>query len=124
MQIDKSAGILRQCAVVLALTSAMAVGKTSVAGTTVLFEQPSESAIANNFYVAHVTHAGLPTGSWDLVALQPNPNTKNGQFVPTSWDAGSKTGFIPTSPATAQLGFRNVAGTSTAQMRARRSVPT
>ena len=37
-------------------------------------------------------------------------------LVPTSWNAGSKTGFVPTSPSTAQRGFLNQVGTSTAQM--------
>jgi hypothetical protein len=115
MHIDKSSGILRQCVAVLTLTAAV-VGSTSVAGTTVLFEQQLESGIANNFFVAHVTKAGVPTGTFDLVLWQPDPYTSTGYLVPTSWDAGSQTGFVPTSPSTAQLGFRNQVGTSTAQM--------
>jgi len=110
-------GILRGCVGVLTLTAAVTVGSASVAaGTTVLFEQPLESGITNNLFVAHVTKAGMPTGSWDLVLLQPNPYTSTGNLVPTSWNAGSQTGFVPASPSTAQLGFRNLAGTSTAQM--------
>jgi hypothetical protein len=115
MHIDKSSGILRQCVAILTLTAAVTVGSTSVAGTTVLVEQPLVSGITHNFFVAHVTKAGMPTGVFDLVLLQPDPFT-SGYLVPTTWDAGSQTGFVPTSPSTAQLGFRNQVGTSTAQM--------
>jgi hypothetical protein len=116
MRIDRRSELLRQCVVVLTLTAAITFGSTGVAGTTDLFAQPLESGIANNVYVAHVDNGGLPTGSWDLVVLQKDPFTSTGRLVPTSWNAGSKTGFVPTSPSTAQLGFRNQVGTSTAQM--------
>jgi len=116
MRIAKNSGILRQCVAFLTLTAAATVGSTSVPGSTVFFEQPLESGIANRVYVAHVDHGGLPTGSWDLVVLQKDPFTATGRLVPTSWNAGSKTGFVPASPSTAQLGFRNQVGTSTAQM--------
>jgi hypothetical protein len=112
----KSSGIPRRCVGFLTLTAAVTIGSASVAGTTELFEQPLESDIAGHFFVAHVTKAGMPTGVFDLVALQPNPHSSTGQLVATSWDAGSKTGFVPTSPSTAQLGFRNQTGSSTAQM--------
>jgi hypothetical protein len=37
--------------------------------------------------------------------------------VPTTWDAGTQTGFVPTSSlSTTQLGFQNKPGTTTAQM--------
>ncbi len=118
MRIDQNSGLLRRCVVVIVSTLAAGgtVASTSVAGTTIFFEQPSESGIAGNVYVAHVDKGGLPTGSWDLVVLQPDPFTSTGYLVPTSWNAGSKTGFVPASPATAQVGFRNQVGTSTAQM--------
>ena len=115
MNFDKGSGILRPCVAVMTLTAAVTVGSTGVAGTTNLFEQPLESGIASNLFVAHVTKAGMPKGTFDMVVLQPNPLTSNGYLVPTSWNAGSKTGFAPTSPSTAQLGFLNKAGTSTAQ---------
>jgi len=116
MRIDTNWGLLRQCILGLALTAVGTVGSTSVAGTTVLFQQPLESGIANNIYVAHADKGGLPVGSWDQVVMQEDPFTSTGHLVPTSWNAGSKTGFVPDSPSTAQLGFRNQAGTSTAQM--------
>jgi hypothetical protein len=48
---------------------------------------------------------------------QPNPNSPTGQLVPTAWDAGSETGFTPSTPLSAmQLGFQDIAGSSTAQM--------
>jgi hypothetical protein len=115
MHVDKGSRILRQCAAVLTLTAAATVGTTSVAATN-LFEQPLESGIASNMFVAHVTKAGMPKGTFDLVLLQPNPETSTGYLVPTSWNAGSKTGFEPASPSIAQLGFRNQVGASTAQM--------
>ena len=116
MRIATNSGILRQCVAFLILTGVVTVGSTSVPGTTVFFEQPLESGIANRVYVGHVDNGGLPTGSWDLVVLQQDPFTSTGRLVPTSWNAGSKTGFVPTSPSSAQLGFRNQLGTSTAQM--------
>lgn len=115
MQINWNSGILRRGIAVSTLAAAVTVSSASVAGTTVLFEQPSESGITNNIFVAYVTKAGMPKGKWDMIAFQPDPYT-NGYLVPTSWDAGSKTGFTPSSPSTAQQGFRNQTGTSTAQM--------
>jgi hypothetical protein len=52
-----------------------------------------------------------------MVLWQPNPSNAEGQLVPTAWDAGSQTGFTPSSSLNAtQLGFQNKPGTSTAQM--------
>jgi hypothetical protein len=52
-----------------------------------------------------------------MVLWQPNRFQPGGELVATGWDAGSMTGFTPAAPATtAQLGFQNVASTSTAQM--------
>jgi hypothetical protein len=116
MHTDQSSGLSRQFVVFLSLTAAVMLSATSIAGTTVLIEQPTVSGIAKNIFVAHVAKAGMPTGTFDLVVEQPDPFTSTGNLVPTTWDAGSQTGFTPASPSTAQLGFRNVAGTSTAQM--------
>jgi hypothetical protein len=120
MPIDKGSRILRQSVSALILAAIATAGSASEPATTtttnILFEQPLESGITNNIYVAHADTGGLPKGSWDLVALQKDPFTPTGILVTTPWDAGSQTGFTPTSPGTAQLGFRNVAGTSTAQM--------
>ena len=102
--------------VVLAVITGGTSASAGIAGTTNLFEQPLESGIASHVYVAHVDQGGLPTGSWDLVVLQKDPFTSTGRLVPTSWNVGAKTGFVPSSPSTAQLGFRNQIGTSTAQM--------
>ena len=116
MHIDRRLGLLRYCAAISTLAAGAAVGSTAQAGTTVLFEQPLKSGIANNVYVAHVDKGGLPTGTFDMVVEQSDPDTAKGNLVVTAWDAGSQTGFTPTSPSTAQLGFRNQAGTTTAQM--------
>ncbi len=52
-----------------------------------------------------------------MILWQPNPSSSNGQLVPTGWNAGSMTGFSPSSPLDSmQLGFQNTTGTSTAQM--------
>ena len=116
MQFVKSLGILRQSVAVLTLVTAVSAGSISLAaGTTVLFEQPAVAGIANNVYIAHVSEGGLPHGSFDMIFEQAVPSS-TGKPVPTGWNAGSQTGFVPTSPSTAQLGFRNVTGTSTAQM--------
>jgi hypothetical protein len=116
MHTDQSSGLSRQIVVFLTFTAAVMVSAASFAGTTVLIEQPTVSGIAKNIFVAHVAKSGMPTGSFDLVVEQPDPFTSTGNLVTTTWDAGSQTGFTPTSPATAQLGFRNLSGTSTAQM--------
>ena len=82
-----------------------------------LFQQPQEAGIAGSFFVPPAAHSSPPTGIFTLILWQPNPNTSNGQLVPTTWDAGSQTGFTPPSPLTTmQLGFQNTPGTSTAQM--------
>jgi hypothetical protein len=85
-------------------------------GGAVLFQQPQESGIAGQFFVPLATHTPPQTGIFELILWQPNPDTADGELVPVTWDAGSETGFTPTSPSTAQLGFQNQAGTSTAQM--------
>lgn len=87
------------------------------ATTNILFEQPQESGIAGHLLVPTATHKAPSKGVFELVLWQPNPDVSNGQLVPTTWDAGAQTGFIPPSPlSTTQLGFQNKAGTSTAQM--------
>lgn len=115
MHLDQQFGITRQCVAALTFTAALVTTATSAAAATILFEQPLESGIANNIFVAHVSKGGMPTGSFGMVIEQPDPFT-SGYLVNTSWNAGSQTGFAPLSPSTAQLGFRNQAGTSTAQM--------
>lgn len=116
MHTDRSSGFPGQFVAVVIFAAAVTVGATSVAGTTVLIEQPTVSGIADNIFVAHTAKTGMPTGTFGLVVEQPDPFTSSGNLVTTSWDAGSQTGFVPTTPSTAQLGFRNQAGTSTAQM--------
>jgi hypothetical protein len=92
-------------------------GSSTSSGTTVLFEQPTESGIIGNLFVPLATDTALPKGVFELVLWQPNPNTSNGQLMATEWDAGSVTGFTPSDPlSTTQLGFQNKPGTSTAQM--------
>jgi hypothetical protein len=92
-----------------------APGGTS--GATILFEQPQESGIAGHLVVPLADHTSPPTGVFEMVLWQPNPDMPDGQLMPTTWNASSETGFAPSSSlATTQLGFQNEAGTSTAQM--------
>jgi hypothetical protein len=104
--------------VLLGLGMAAGVGSTAQAATTgtILFEQPLVSGIAGNFFVPPATHSPPPKGVFEMVLWQPDRFTANGLPVPTGWDAGARTGFIPGSASIAQLGFQNKAGTSTGQM--------
>src|SRR5579862_4659158 len=105
---------LRRC-VIASILAVVTAGLASAAGTsTPLLEQPLESGIANNVFVADVDK--VPLGSWEMVIGQKSPYTATGRLVTTAWNAGSQTGFTPVSPSTAQVGYRNKAGTSTVQM--------
>jgi len=112
MRTRKGWRIASHTSVLLALSTAMATAST----TTVVFDQPLESGISTGLWVAPATHMGVPKGTFQLVLWQSDHYTSNGLPVPTAWDAGSQTGFTPSSPSTAQLGFQNKPGTSTAQM--------
>jgi hypothetical protein len=92
-------------------------GGSSVPGTaTVLFEQPQLSGITGNFVAPTAAHKAPPKGEFTMVLWQADRFQANGEPVPTAWDAGSQTGFTPTDAMGAQLGFRNLSGSSTAQM--------
>lgn len=84
--------------------------------TTVLFEQPQVTGIAGHFADPLATHTAAPEGAFAMVLWEPDRFQSNGQPVPTGWDAGSQTGFTPSDAMSAQLGFQNQTGTSTAQM--------
>jgi hypothetical protein len=137
MHLDKNRANLGLWLAVLTLTSALtgcggsgggssaASGTTSSSGsgssgssgtTTTLFEQPQESGISGHLVVPLANHTPAPTGVFELVLWQPNPFVSDGELVPTTWDAGAQTGFVPSSPSTMQLGFQNQNGTTTAQM--------
>jgi len=82
----------------------------------ILFEQPSLSDIAGNFFVPPAEHSPPRVGVFTLILWQPNPNQQDGELVPTGWPAGEKTGFYPSAPlARHQAGFRDMPGTSTVQ---------
>jgi hypothetical protein len=93
-------------------TSASAGGTGTV---TTLLEQPQASGIAGNVVVPLANNSTPPTGTFILVVEQPDPFTKNGELVPTAWNASSQTGFAPSNPMSDQLGFQDTPGTSTAQ---------
>lgn len=108
-------------AVWLAASSTLAspsIAATTAGTNTILFTQPEVTSIESNIFVANVTKAGVPTGTFDLVSWNKSPKTPSGTLVPTTWNAGSMTGFTPTSTSGTQLGFQNESGTSTAQMEA------
>jgi hypothetical protein len=86
-------------------------------GTTVLFTQPQESDIAGHFSVPVAVRSPAPIGVFEMILWQANPSSSNGQLVPTGWNAGSMTGFSPSSPLESmQQGFQNTTSTSRAQM--------
>ena len=77
----------------------------------------SKSGIAGNLAVPlAATPTPVPVGTFTLVLWQPNRFQASGLLVATGWDAGTQTGFTPANPSTAQLGFQDLSGTSTAQM--------
>lgn len=85
--------------------------------TVILFEQPLESGIAGHLLVPRAVHISPPKGVFAMILWQPNPANPGGLLVPTTWDAGSQTGFTPSSPLNVtQLGFQDRPGTSTAQV--------
>lgn len=89
----------------------------SASSPQILLEQPQdESGIAGNLVVPPATQTAPPTGVFTLVLWQSNRFQPDGELIPTGWDAGSQTGFTPSAPLTAQLGFQDTANTSTAQM--------
>jgi len=112
--------IASHTSIVLTISTAMAAASTNLAGSTTTvqmpFDQPLENGIANGLLVPPATGKGVPKGQFELILWQVDHYTSNGLPVPTAWDAGSQTGFTPLSPSTAQLGFQNKSGTSTAQM--------
>jgi len=118
-------GMLRRGAATLAMLPVVTIGfgvaqaapaATNSTVTTVLFQQPKMAGIAGNLVVPPATGKPVPFGAFKLVLWQPNRFQASGQLVVAGWSAGSHTGFTPAYPLTAQLGFRNIAGTSTAQM--------
>ncbi len=97
--------------------SATDVSNGPPSNPTILFQQPQESGISGHFFVPPATHTPPPKGLFELVLWQPNPSSPDGLLVPTTWDAGSQTGFTPPAPlSAAQLGFQDNPGASTAQM--------
>ena len=82
----------------------------------VIFQQPQLSGPAGSFHVPLAEHGYPSEHTFNLVLWQPNPARSDGELVPTSWDAGSMTGFEPDQPlADHQLGFRDEDGASTVQ---------
>jgi hypothetical protein len=97
-------------------SDATATSGTGATPATMLFEQPQEGGIAGQLVVPNASGGSpVPEEVFALVLWQPNRFQSNGLLVPTGWDAGSRTGFTPANPSTAQLGFQDVAGSSAAQ---------
>jgi len=91
-------------------------GTGTPAVSTVLFQQPQEDGIGGHFFVPLAPQGTRPKGEFSLVLWQVDPFTSNGELVPTSWDAGSETGFTPSTTLNTELGFQDKPGTTTAQM--------
>lgn len=84
--------------------------------TTMIFQQPTLTGIADNWYVANVSTGGLPQGVFTLVAWNPNIHDKSGEYVASTWDAAADTGFTPSNLSEAQLSMQNKTGSTTAQI--------
>jgi hypothetical protein len=82
----------------------------------VLVKQPRADGIGGRLLEPHLTHVTPGSGELHLVLWQANPHKADGTLVPTTWAAGSKTGFYPAAPLEGkQLGFEDRDGSSTAQ---------
>ena len=87
----------------------------AVLGATSLFEQPVAAGI-NLLTSPAVPHLRDTPGVFTMLNWQTNPNTASGNLVVNKLSVAAKTGFAPVDPATAQLGYRNSATATTAQM--------
>lgn len=76
----------------------------------ILLEQPSNATLAEHFHLS----AKRVISPFALKAIQVNPNTSNGAFVPASWPMGTKTGFFP--PPGCQLGMTDTPGSTGVQI--------
>ncbi len=76
----------------------------------VLLEQPSHATLAEHFHLS----AKRVISPFALKAIQRNPNTSNGAFVPASWPMGTKTGFYP--PPECQVGMLDQPGSTGVQI--------
>jgi hypothetical protein len=86
-------------------------------GVTVIFEQPRLNGVVGHFHVPTAEHKYPSDQPFNVLLWQPNPNTSDGQLVPSTWSAGDKTGFYPDSPlGEYQEAFKNAHGASTVQI--------
>jgi hypothetical protein len=114
MMVRFSLAVIATCAVFTVLAPS-ASGQDEPAPK-VIFEQPQLTGPAGSFHVPLAENGYPSEHPFNLLLWQPNPDRPDGQLVPTSWDAGSKTGFEPDEPlADHQLGFRDESGASTVQ---------
>ena len=115
MQFDKSRTIHAQTLALLSLAAMLGAAPQAGATTTIALGAPAGTGIGGNLYVP-LADSYLPKGKFGLVLWEVDPSQPSGMPVPTTWNAASQTGFTPTNPGAAQMGFRNQPGTTTAQM--------
>jgi hypothetical protein len=86
-------------------------------GETTIFEQPTLTGVAGNFHVPTAEHKYPSERPFNVLLWQPNPNRPDGELVPTSWNAGDKTGFYPKGAlGEHQAAFRDASGETTVQI--------
>ena len=112
-------------AVVAVLLPAMMACNASLAAAqtgTLIFEQPELSGVPGNFFVpsSAVEKNKYPTSPpFKLIFWQGNPFQANGELVPSTWDARSKTGLDVGDDPNAQFSLRASGQSSTVQIRGR-----
>lgn len=89
----------------------------SMAGQTVMFEQPNLDGIAGNFHVPKAEHQYPTEHAFNLLLWQTNPNQADGELVPSHRSVADKTGFQPGgSLEKHQAAFRDADDETTVQI--------
>jgi hypothetical protein len=112
--------LLRALALIasVASTASPAIAQSSK----IIFEQPELQAVPGNFFVpsSAVEKNRYPASPpFKLIFWQGNPFQANGELVPSTWDARSKTGFDVGHARDAQYSLKSSGVSSTVQVRGR-----
>ena len=89
---------------------------------TVIFEQPELKGVPGNFFVpsSAIEKNKYPTSPpFKLIFWQGNPLQANGELVPSTWDAKSKTGLDVHNDRNAQFSLKSSGPSSTVQIKGR-----
>jgi hypothetical protein len=78
------------------------------------WQQPNFANITGHLYIPPANKIKPKIGEFALIGWQANPFSSDGLLVPATWDAGLKTGFIPTGADT-EMAYRPLTNSSTAQ---------